>query len=201
MAVKADGVLVLTNENILRPMLAVLALELLAWLPPRGSRASTSGHIDIWAHRYQMSISPRVEALNIVAADAESLEEAASFFVEAFWLASTTFGGQMKLSAGERAQLQRIVSKDLGSRYGLTRGQGGSAESSSLFWSKLIVAREPGNGAIVGLLLEAPQTLAFNATLQRHHLSRCPRAGALHLTFGPLACNPCMACTCQPRRA
>jgi len=93
--------------------------------------------------------------LDFGAADADSLPEAASFFVDAFWLASTTFGDGVKLSGGERGQLLRKVTDDLGSRYRLQPDKrpetlrGNTRESQPLFFTRLILAREP-DGKIVG---------------------------------------------------
>ena len=107
--------------------------------------------------KLSMSISPTAaSSLEFEAATTESLPEVASFFVEAFWLASTTFGDGIELSSGERNQLIRTVSADLGARYGLLRSKrpetlrGNTRDSSSLFSSKLIVARDGSGGAVVG---------------------------------------------------
>lgn len=103
----------------------------------------------------QMSLSPQVEALDFGAADAASLPEVASFFVDSFWLASTTFGDGIKLTGGERGQLVRKVTEDLGFRYGLCQQKrpetlrGNTKQSQPLFWTRLILAREP-DGTLVG---------------------------------------------------
>lgn len=101
-----------------------------------------------------------VDALDFQAADPDSLPEVANFFVDSFWLGSTTFGDGVKLSGGERNQLVRKVSEDLGSRYGLLSQNRPSnlsgRETPSLFWSNLILAREGPDGPIVGCVgLEA----------------------------------------------
>ena len=93
--------------------------------------------------------SSRVQSLNFEAADTACLPEVAEFFVESFWLESTTFGGgddAFQLSRGERSQLVRTVSEDLGARYGLEDEK----RPQSLFWTRLILAREPDGGQIVG---------------------------------------------------
>jgi len=107
-------------------------------------------------HGPQMSISPRIKNLKFEAADEASLPEVSSFFVDNFWLASTTFGS-VELSAGDKGQLVRSVADDLGSRYGIQSNEkrpqmmGGRRgfPSKSLFETRLILAREP-SGAIVG---------------------------------------------------
>jgi len=103
-------------------------------------------------------VSERVKGLTFEAADVATLPEVSSFFVDAFWLASTTFEG-IELSANDRRQLQQKVAEDLGPRYGIqTKDKsktllGGRQRKGfpgrSLFESRLIVARE-ADGAIVG---------------------------------------------------
>ena len=98
-----------------------------------------------------------VQDLTLDVAEVASLPAVASFFVDAFWLASTTFdGSSIELSASDRRQLTQKVAGDLGPRYGLSNDKrptmmGGRRgfPSKSLFETRLIVAREPG-GSIVG---------------------------------------------------
>ena len=102
------------------------------------------------------SVSARVKSLTFEVADVKSLSEVSSFFVDAFWLASTTFDG-IELSASDKKQLTEKVAGDLGPRYGIKSNDkrptmmGGRKgfPSRSLFETRLVVAREP-DGAIVG---------------------------------------------------
>jgi len=103
------------------------------------------------AHTHMMAVSPQVAALDFTAATPAELPDVASFFVDSFWLASTTFGDGIELSRGERAQLVRTVSVDLSGRYRLAQDKRPRApmQSPNLFWARLIVAREP-DGTIAG---------------------------------------------------
>ena len=102
------------------------------------------------------SVSPRIKGLTFEACDVKSLPEVSAFFVDAFWLGSTTFGS-IDLSASDKRQLEQKVREDLGPRYGIqSKDQrptmmGGKKgfPSKSLFDTRLIVAREAG-GEIVG---------------------------------------------------
>lgn len=107
-------------------------------------------------------------------ATVKSLPEVTSFFVDAFWLASTTFGS-IELSASDKRQLQQKVADDLGPRYGLFTDKrppmmGGRVgfPSKCLFETKIILARDP-SGAIVGCagieaaLYEADQGQLFRS--------------------------------------
>ena len=104
----------------------------------------------------QMAMSARVKGMNFETATPGTLAEVASFFVDSFWLASTTFEG-IQLSDTDKKQLTQKVADDLGPRYGIASNDkrptmmGGRRgfPSKSLFETRLIVAREPG-GAIVG---------------------------------------------------
>jgi ribosomal protein S18 acetylase RimI-like enzyme len=119
--------------------------------------ASSSGWLPSAARRMLYPM-PRVQmaaaTLDFQGATAESLSEVATFFVDSFWLASTTFGDGVKLSSGERNQLVRKVTEDLGSRYGLRREKRPSnlsgRETPSLFWNDLILARDEKSGKLVG---------------------------------------------------
>ena len=94
-----------------------------------------------------------LERLDFQAADAQSLPEVASFFVDSFWLEGTTFGGGVQLRSGDRKQLIRHVSEDLSARYDLAQSPNGKP---SLFWRELILARDEPGGLIVGCVgLEA----------------------------------------------
>lgn len=88
-------------------------------------------------------------------ADKKSLREVSTFFVDAFWLGSTTFD-RVELSPSDASQLAQKVAEDLGPRYGIEGDQrptmmGGKAgfPSRSLFETKLILARDP-SGTIIG---------------------------------------------------
>jgi ribosomal protein S18 acetylase RimI-like enzyme len=104
----------------------------------------------------RMALSSPVNGIVFGAADVKSLQEVSSFFVDSFWLASTTFPG-IELNAADKRQLTVKVAEDLGPRYGIQSNDkrpsmmGGRRgfPSRSLFESRLIVARETG-GAIVG---------------------------------------------------
>merc|ERR1719424_2278731 len=120
------------------------------------------------------SVSARVKSLTFEVADVKSLSEVSSFFVDAFWLASTTFDG-IELSASDKKQLTEKVMGDLGPRYGIQdndkrkqmlAGYGRKGfPNKSLFDTRLIVARDP-SGAIVGCAgLEAAQGDVFRADL------------------------------------
>ncbi len=129
----------------------LLALPLeLAWLPATVQPTATSAVSALRVPRVQMAAA----TLDFQAATDESLAEVSTFFVDSFWLASTTFGDGVKLSGGERNQLVRKVSQDLGSRYGLLREKRPSnlsgRETPSLFWSDLILARDESSGKLVG---------------------------------------------------
>jgi ribosomal protein S18 acetylase RimI-like enzyme len=103
-----------------------------------------------------MAVSSKIKDVVYEAADVKSLKEVSTFFVDAFWLASTTFPG-IELSAADKRQLTTNVAEDLGSRYGILSNDkrptmmGGRKgfPSKCLFESRLIVAREPG-GKIIG---------------------------------------------------
>lgn len=103
-----------------------------------------------------MAVSSKIKDVVLEAADVKSLSEVSSFFVDAFWLGSTTFPG-IELNAADKRTLAVKVAEDLGSRYGIQSNDkrpsmmGGRKgfPSKSLFESRLIVAREPG-GAIIG---------------------------------------------------
>lgn len=127
-------------------MLVLVLAELLAWTTPlrplrvQDVRMATDEAL--------------IDRLDFQAADSESLSEVADFFVDSFWLASTTFGDGVKLSGGERSQLVRTVTKDLGNRYGLLPQKRpsnlGGREMPSLFWNDLIIGRDEPGGPIVG---------------------------------------------------
>jgi len=109
-----------------------------------------------------MAVSSKIQDVVYEAADVKSLQEVSAFFVDAFWLASTTFPG-IELNAADKRQLAIKVAEDLGPRYGIQSNDkrlfssapppmmGGRIgfPSKSLFGSQLIVAREPG-GKIIG---------------------------------------------------
>ena len=78
------------------------------------------------------------------------MKELSSFFVDSFWVASTTFG-DVPLSSSERSSLAKEMAKDFTQRYGnsweapgRTVGAGGR-----LFKSRLLLARGP-DAAIIG---------------------------------------------------
>lgn len=107
------------------------------------------------AHGIQMAVSPKIQSLTFETATVKELPEVSSFFVDAFWLASTTFGS-IELSASDKRQLATKVSEDLGPRYGMITDKrppmmGGKAgfPSKCLFETRLILARDT-SGTIVG---------------------------------------------------
>jgi len=138
--------------------------------------------------------SPKLQGLTFSTAQVKSLPEVSAFFVDAFWLASTTFPG-IELSASDKRQLQQKVAEDLGPRYGIQskidnrpaapgqRGAGGRKgfPARSLFDTKLIVARD-ASGALVGCagieaaLYEAGQGQVFRSD-QADQLIRVELAG------------------------
>jgi ribosomal protein S18 acetylase RimI-like enzyme len=103
-----------------------------------------------------MALASRIKDVTFEAADAKSLDEVCSFFVEAFWLGSTTFD-KIELTASDMRQLKQKVAQDLGPRYAIdTKDQRPLMScgikgfpNKPLFETKLILAREPG-GKIVG---------------------------------------------------
>ena len=127
-------------------MLSV-AVQLLAWLPPTQHMAARLPTAR--TQRIEMAVSSRISGLTFEACDAKSLAEVSSFFVDAFWLASTTFDG-IQLTASDKRQLEQKVAEDLGPRYGMSKDKtpsmmGGRKgfPSKSLFDTRLIVARDP----------------------------------------------------------
>jgi len=126
----------------------VLVIELLAWT------SSTRAPCKVSVHTGGAFMSTVTDRLDFQAADAESLSKVADFFVDSFWLASTTFGDPVSLSGGERNQLVRTVTQDLGSRYGLLPQKRPSnlsgRKTPSLFWNDLILGRDGPGGSIVG---------------------------------------------------
>ena len=105
---------------------------------------------------FPATLPPKFKGLTFEAADVPSLPAVSSFFVDSFWLGSTTFPG-VSLSASDTKQLMQKVAGDLGPRYGIQSNDkrppmmGGRKgfPSRSLFETRLIVAREE-SGAIVG---------------------------------------------------
>lgn len=101
-------------------------------------------------------LPPRLKNLKFETADVSSLPEVSAFFVDSFWLASTTFPG-IELSASDRRQLMQKVADDLGPRYGIKDNDkrptmmGGRRgfPSRSLFETRLLLARD-SDGSIVG---------------------------------------------------
>ena len=152
-------------------MLSV-AVQLLAWLPPTQHMAARLPTAR--TQRIEMAVSSRISGLTFEACDAKSLAEVSSFFVDAFWLASTTFDG-IQLTASDKRQLEQKVAEDLGPRYGMSKDKtpsmmGGRKgfPSKSLFDTRLIVARDP-SGEVVGCagieaaLYEASQGNVFRS--------------------------------------
>ena len=137
-----------THPNMMLASVGSSLLLSAAIVSPATRQASRS-------HGLQMS-SQVLQGVTFEAADAKSLPEVSSFFVDAFWQASTTFDA-IELTASDRRQLLQKVSDDLGPRYGIANNDkrptmmGGRRgfPSKSLFETRLVVAREP-SGAIVG---------------------------------------------------
>ena len=148
----------------------------------------------VLAFTHGLAVSPRVaSSFTFEPAKISQLPEVSSFFVDAFWLGSTTFSG-IELSPSDRRQLEQKVADDLGPRYGIKAvderpgapGQRGAGNrkgfpSKSLFGTKLIVARD-AEGTIVGCagieaaLYEAGQGQVFRSD-QADQLLRVELAG------------------------
>ena len=62
------------------------------------------------AATHGMAVSSRVQSLTFEAAKVRSLNEVSAFFVDAFWLASTTFPG-IELNPADRRQLAAKVAQ------------------------------------------------------------------------------------------
>merc|ERR1719201_1288123 len=116
-------------------------------------------------HAEGRTCSPSMALPGVVyeAATEKSLKEVSEFFVDAFWLGSTTFSG-VELNAADKRTLATKVAEDLGPRYGIAGNvdkrifskapppmMGGRKgfPSKSLFDQRLIVARN-AEGAIIG---------------------------------------------------
>ena len=118
------------------------ALLVLALLPQRCPRRAS---VHPRATQPVLCRQPRVD---IERATGSSLHEAAEFFVEAFWLSSTTYG-TVKVSERERRALAGQMADDLEQRYGTSWGKR-SASGGRLFPARLLLARDDTSGAIVG---------------------------------------------------
>jgi len=96
-------------------------------------------------HHAQLPVSrAHVRSTDIERANTKSLPAVVDAFVDAFWTAGTTFG-EVRLSERERRQLARQVADDFRGRYSSSWEDG-----NRLFGSRLLLAREPDSGVVVG---------------------------------------------------
>eukprot|EP00320_Phaeocystis_rex_P003543 CAMPEP_0119057372 /NCGR_PEP_ID=MMETSP1178-20130426/1851_1 /TAXON_ID=33656 /ORGANISM="unid sp, Strain CCMP2000" /LENGTH=267 /DNA_ID=CAMNT_0007038197 /DNA_START=20 /DNA_END=823 /DNA_ORIENTATION=+ len=106
---------------------------------------------------------PLVEGVELELADGSSINEVASFFVDSFWMASTTFG-EVKLSARERAQLALQMADDFHHRYANSWRSSGKL-ARRFFSSRLLVARGSA-GEVIGCVgLESALLDPFSRTV------------------------------------
>ena len=98
------------------------------------------------ALRHRVPPSPLSLMVDYEAVRADTVAEVADFFVESFWLSSTTFDS-VALSEREQSQLRRRMEDDFITRYSSSWTAGGQR----LFRSKMLIARENRtSAAIVG---------------------------------------------------
>jgi GNAT superfamily N-acetyltransferase len=96
-------------------------------------------------HHAQLPVSrAHVRSTDIERANTKSLPAVVDAFVDAFWTAGTNFG-KVRLSERERRQLARQVADDFRGRYSSSWEDG-----NRLFGSRLLLAREPDSGVVVG---------------------------------------------------
>ena len=103
--------------------------------PPRRTRATA------------MLEPPAIEGVELELADGGSVKEVATFFVDSFWAASTTYD-EVEFTARERKQLTLQMADDFHHRYANSWLSSGK-RARRFFSSRLLVARS-AKGEVVG---------------------------------------------------
>ena len=92
-------------------------------------------------------LPPAIEGVELELAEGGSVKEVASFFVDSFWAASTTYG-DVEFSRRERKQLTAQMADDFHHRYRNSWHSSGKC-ARRFFSSRLLVARG-AEGEVVG---------------------------------------------------
>ena len=92
-------------------------------------------------------LPPAIEGVELELAEGGSIKEVASFFVDSFWAASTTYG-DVEFSRRERKQLTAQMADDFHHRYRNSWHSSGKC-ARRFFSSRLLVARG-AEGEVVG---------------------------------------------------
>ena len=92
-------------------------------------------------------LPPAIEGVELELAEGGSIKEVASFFVDSFWAASTTYGA-VEFSRRERKQLTAQMADDFHHRYRNSWHSSGKC-ARRFFSSRLLVARG-AEGEVVG---------------------------------------------------
>lgn len=106
---------------------------------------------------------PAIEGVELELADGGSIKEVASFFVDSFWAASTTYD-DVEFSTRERKQLTVQMADDFHHRYSNSWHSSGK-RARRFFSSRLLVARG-AKGEVVGCVgLESALLDPFSRTV------------------------------------
>ena len=107
---------------------------------------------------------PAIEGVELELADGGSIKEVATFFVDSFWAASTTYD-DVEFSTRERKQLTVQMADDFHHRYSNSWHSSGK-RARRFFSSRLLVARGT-KGEVVGCVgLESALLDPFSRTVQ-----------------------------------
>jgi hypothetical protein len=91
-------------------------------------------------------LPPATEGVELELAEGSSIKEVASFFVDSFWAASTTYG-DVEFSTRERKQLTAQMADDFHHRYCNSWHSSGT-RARRFFSSRLLVARGAKGGSL-----------------------------------------------------